>query len=31
MTAGRVLGESSVTPSADSDVLFISVEDEDRE
>jgi polysaccharide biosynthesis transport protein len=29
MTAGRVLGESSVRPSADSDVVFIDVEDED--
>lgn len=28
MTAGQVLGGSSVTPSADSDVLFISVENE---
>lgn len=31
MTAGRVLGESSVTPSADSDLVFISVEGEKPE
>jgi Mrp family chromosome partitioning ATPase len=31
MTAGRVLSESRVTPSADSDLLQISVKDGDRE
>jgi polysaccharide biosynthesis transport protein len=29
MTAGRVLGESSVTPSTEADVISIAVEDED--